>query len=233
MQKKVYLCTRFREFIGMYSAFFFDMDGVLIDSMPNHVRAWVDTLSAYGIAFTPRDCYINEGRTGRDVIQRFSALSHIPMNEELLLRIYNQKTALYRQIGGAAAMPDMERVLMFLKEHNIARWVVTGSGLNDLYEQLQGFYPNCFCREQMITASDVKHGKPSPEPYLKAWERTGLDKSQCCVIENAPLGIQAGKAAGLFTIGVNTGVLQREDLTAAGADLVLDNMAQLYDWLQA
>ncbi len=217
----------------MYSAFFFDMDGVLINSMPNHARAWEQTLSAYGIAFTARDCYVNEGRTGRDVITRFAARSGVEMNEELLMRIYRQKSALYRRLGGASVMPDMARVLSFLKSHHVARWVVTGSGLNDLYEQLQFFYPDMFCRNQMITAADVEHGKPSPEPYLKAWERSGLDKSQCCVVENAPLGIQAGKAAGLFTVGVNTGVLKREDLLTAGADIVFDNMSQLYSWLSA
>jgi len=216
----------------MFKAIFFDLDGVLVDSMPNHAKAWTATLDLYNISFTARDCYVNEGRTGRDVITRFAAQSHVAMNEELLQQIYNQKTSLYRQMGGATAMRDMDLVLEFLQEHDIARWVVTGSGLEDLYEQLNLYYPQLFEREKMITAHDVTHGKPDAEPYLKAWERSGLKKEECCVVENAPLGIKAGKAAGLYTIGVNTGVLTREDLLAAGADVVFDNMLQLRDWLK-
>ena len=82
----------------------------------------------------------------------------------------------------------------------------------------------------MITAYDVIHGKPDPEPYLKAWERSGLKKEQCVVIENAPLGIQSGKAAGLTVYAVNTGILTKQDL--AQADKVFDNMTQLLDFLR-
>ena len=85
----------------------------------------------------------------------------------------------------------------------------------------------------MITAFDVVKGKPDPEPYLKAWERSGLSKEQCVVIENAPLGVRSGKAAGLTVYAVNTGVLSREDLMQAGADKVFDSMQDLLVYLQA
>lgn len=217
----------------MFKAFFFDMDGVLLDSLPNHVIAWSKTLAEYGIPFTARDCYINEGRTSRDVIMLLANRHHVTISEDQLETIYQAKTAAYRAIGGGKAMKDMDKVLHLLAQHQTTIWVVTGGGQHDLYEQLEGFYPGIFCRDNFITAYDVTHGKPHPEPYLKAWERCGLDKKDCCVVENAPLGIQAGKAAGLFTIGVNTGVLHREDLEAAGADVVFDNMQQLHDWLEA
>ena len=84
----------------------------------------------------------------------------------------------------------------------------------------------------MITAFDVVHGKPDPEPYLKAWERSGLTKEQCVVIENAPLGVQSGKAAGLTVYAVNTGILTTEDLQRAGADRVFNSMAELLEELK-
>lgn len=208
------------------------MDGVLLDSMPNHITAWSQTLAKYGIPFTARDCYLNEGRTSRDVIMILANRHHVPIADNQLEEIYQAKTAAYRAIGGGKAMKDMDQALKVLTDIGAAIWVVTGGGQHDLYEQLEGFYPGVFDRHHFITAYDVTHGKPDPEPYLKAWERSGLKKEECCVIENAPLGIQAGKAAGLFTIGVNTGALTREDLAAAGADLVLDNMAQLKQWLE-
>jgi len=217
----------------MFKAFFFDMDGVLLDSMPNHVKAWDITLHQYGIPFTPRDCYENEGMTSRDVIMLLANRHHVWVDPDHLEVIYQKKTATYRQMGGGKPMKDMDQVLAVLVQQQANIWVVTGGGQLDLYEQLEGFYPGVFRKNQMITAFDVTHGKPDPEPYLKAWERSGFDKKDCCVVENAPLGIKAGKAAGLFTIGVNTGTLTREDLLNAGADVVFDNMAQLCDWLKA
>ena len=50
-------------------AYFFDMDGVLFDSMPNHAIAWDEVMKTHGLPFTARDCYINEGRTGESVIR--------------------------------------------------------------------------------------------------------------------------------------------------------------------
>ena len=72
----------------------------------------------------------------------------------------------------------------------------------------------------IISSFDVTKGKPDPEPYLKAWERSGFKKEECLVVENAPLGVRAAKAAGLYTIAVNTGILPDSDLWDEKADLV-------------
>ena len=61
--------------------------------------------------------------------------------------------------------------------------------------------------------------------------KLGVQPGEAVVVENAPLGVKAGRAAGVFTIAVNTGILNRSDLEAAGANLVLDNMLQLKDTL--
>ena len=79
----------------------------------------------------------------------------------------------------------------------------------------------------MVTAFDVKYGKPDPEPYLMGLKKAGVEPNQAIVIENAPLGVQAGVAAGIFTIGVNTGPLDDKVLIDAGADLLLSSMQQL------
>lgn len=216
----------------MMKGYFFDMDGTLLDSMPNHAKAWEKVMAQYGIRFAPRDCYINEGRTSRDVIRLLADRQGVAIADDQLDEIYQAKTAAYRSLGERVPVPGVADVL-----HDLARdpsnqiWVVTGGGQLDLYEQLEGLFPGIFRREYMITAFDVTHGKPSAEPYLKAWEKSGLQKEQCCVIENAPLGIQSGKAAGLFTIGVNTGILTCDDLHQAGADEVFATMQDLRMWL--
>ena len=100
--------------------------------------------------------------------------------------------------------------------------------MRSLIDNLNKVLPAVFAKERMITAFDVVKGKPDPEPYLKAWERSGLSKEQCIVIENAPLGVRSGKAAGLKVYAVNTGILSREDLMQAGADMVFDSMSDLF-----
>ena len=129
-------------------------------------------------------------------------------------------------------MRGVKAVLDFLKAQGAQIWIVTGSGQKSLFDNIEANFPGIFSREKMITAFDVTVGKPNPEPYLKAWERSGLPKDQCCVIENAPLGVRAGKAAGLYTIAVNTGPLPDSLLRDEGADQVFTDMEKLLVFLQ-
>lgn len=221
----------------MFRGWFFDMDGVLFDSMPNHAKAWEQVMQEHHLLFSVRDCYLNEGRTGQDVISEALAKNGVSATEEEIWSIYKEKTERFHLLGGAQPMKGMSEVLAELcLDRDIQIWVVTGSGQRTLLDHLNDSFPTSgnayFSPERMITAFDVVHGKPNPEPYLKAWERSGLLKEECVVIENAPMGVQAGKAAGLFVIAVNTGVLTRADLWRAGADMVFDDMYQLLQFIQ-
>ncbi len=83
----------------------------------------------------------------------------------------------------------------------------------------------------MVTAFDVKLGKPHPEPYLMGLKKAGVEAHEAIVVENAPMGVQAGVAAGIFTIAVNTGPLNDSVLLDAGADLLYPGMTALAeDW---
>ena len=81
----------------------------------------------------------------------------------------------------------------------------------------------------MVTAFDVRQGKPHPEPYLKGLEKAGVAAAEALVVENAPLGVQAAVAAGIFTVAVNTGPIPAEKLREAGAGVVLPGMPALAD----
>lgn len=212
-------------------AYFFDMDGVLFDSMPHHAIAWEEVMKKHGLSFTARDCYINEGRTGESVIREamWKARNRDARPDEIE-QIYAEKSAYFHQLGEAYPIPNVADVLQHVQSCGYQIWVVTGSGQRTLIDSLHAVFPNIFQRDRMITAFDVTHGKPDPEPYLKAWERSGLPKEKCFVIENAPLGIRAGKAAGLTVYAVNTGILTREDLVQA--DQVFDSMTELLMFLK-
>lgn len=231
-----------------FKAYFFDMDGVLFDSMPYHAIAWERVMNAHGMPFTRHDGFLNEGRTGQSVIAEGAQKAGITLTEEQIWAIYQEKSDTFHSLGEAKPMRGIHDVLNYINNEVINReaitseainaakpqiWIVTGSGQRTLFAKLNTEFPGIFSPERMITAYDVQFGKPNPEPYLKAWERSGLPKEDCCVIENAPLGVRAGHAAGLFTIGVNTGPLDEEDLRQEGADLVLPDMPTLLTWLQS
>ena len=219
----------------MSKAYFFDMDGVLFDSMPRHAVAWEEVMKRHNLPFTARDCYINEGRTGESVIREafLNVLGRDATPEEVKT-IYAEKSAYYHELikTSTPTIPNVEHVLQWVKNTGDQIWVVTGSGMRTLLDSLNQVFPSIFQQDRMITAYDVIKGKPDPEPYLKAWERSGLTKEQCIVIENAPLGVRSGKAAGLTVYAVNTGILTREDLLKEGADRVFDSMAELLAYLQ-
>lgn len=217
----------------MFQAFFFDQDGILYNSMPKHARAWAEVMQRHGFNFTEEDCFMNEGRTGQDVIREaIMQLEHREASEDEIWDIYEEKGKAFIAQGEVEPIDGVIDVLRYLRKQKKQIWVVTGSAQASLLDNLNTKIGPFFDRTRMITAFDVTHGKPDPEPYLMAWDRCKLPKMQCCVIENAPLGVRAGKAAGLYTIAVNTGPLADAALWNEGADQVFANMKELLDWLR-
>ena len=215
-------------------AVFFDQDGVLFDSMPFHAQAWAYSMAQQGLPFTAEQTYRNEGRTGASVInEAYQMVYGTEASEAFIEEVYRIKSDYFNHLTGGQLpplIPGIREVLDYLHSQGVQCWVVTGSGQRSLLDRLDATFPGIF--SGFITAYDVTHGKPDPEPYLKARERCGFAKSECMVVENAPLGVRAGKAAGLFTVAVNTGILPDEALSAEKADVVLPNMAALLKWLQ-
>ena len=214
-------------------AVFFDQDGVLYNSMPYHAKSWAWAMTKHGLPYTEMECYRNEGRTSTGVIQELhQRIFGVEASPELVAEIYKDKSGHFTQLTGGfpGIIPNVDKVLQFLHSRGIQCWVVTGSGQPDLFNALNDVFDNVFT--DIITSFDVKHGKPDPEPYLKAWERSGFKKEECIVVENAPLGVRAAKAAGLFTCAVNTGPLPDEELLAEKADKVFPDMQALLQWLE-
>ena len=218
---------------GLPKAVFFDQDGVLYNSMPYHAVSWAWAMSKHGLPYTPEECYRNEGRTSTGVIQEYhERIFGTPASPELIEAIYADKSAHFTEMTGGfpGIIENVDKVLRWLHAQGVQCWVVTGSGQRNLINALNETFDNVFTG--IISSFDVQKGKPDPEPYLKAWERCGFAKSECMVVENAPLGVRAAKAAGLFTIAVNTGPLPDEELKAERADVVLPDMQALLEYLQ-
>jgi HAD superfamily hydrolase (TIGR01509 family) len=211
-------------------AIFFDMDGVLFDSMKSHAIAWVKALQEQGLPFTEYEAYMNEGRTGASTIDGvFNQVYGRTASEEEKQQIYRLKSSIFETLGKTERMPFALELLRKIQLQQLEIYVVTGSGQPTLLESLDENFPSVFQKEKMVTAYDVKFGKPHPEPYLMALNKSGLKPWEVIVIENAPLGVESATAAGLFTIGVNTGPLKPEVLSESGASLVFDGMKELYN----
>jgi len=201
------------------------MDGVLFDSMPNHAYAWSHAMTEYGLAMTPEEVYMNEGRTGSATInllaQRFWGRDATEEEKQL---IYEAKSKVFNTCPEAMPMPGALETLKAVKEKGFKIVLVTGSAQTSLLEKLEHSYPGFFQQELMVTGFDVKLGKPFPEPYLKGLQKAGIKPEEGIVVENAPLGVEAAHAAGIFTIAANTGPLEDAILKNAGADIVLPGM---------
>lgn len=213
-------------------AAFFDQDGVLYNSMPYHAVSWAYAMTKHGLPYTPEECYRNEGRTSTGVIQEYyQRIFGMDATPQLIEDIYADKTVRFNEMTGGfpGTIPGVSEVLRFLHKHGVQCWVVTGSGQHNLIDALNDTFDHVF--SGIISSFDVKNGKPDPEPYLKAWERSGFKKEECIVVENAPLGVRAAKAAGLFACAVNTGPLPDEELAAEGADKIFPDMKALLEWL--
>lgn len=206
-------------------AVLFDMDGVLFNSMPNHARSWHKVMERMGFGLSEQEAYMHEGRTGADTINIISRRErgHDATDEEIKA-IYAAKSEEFNQCPPAERMPGAWEVLQKIKSDGLIRMVVTGSGQVSLLERLNKNFPDIFQKELMVTAFDIKFGKPNPDPYLMALAKAGLQPNEAIVIENAPLGVQAGVAAGIFTIAVNTGPLADQVLWDAGANLLFPSM---------
>lgn len=215
-------------------AVLFDMDGVLYNSMPYHAKAWHRAMTEFGFDLPEDEVYLHEGRTGASTVNLVSMRQHgVEETEERIQEIYKVKSAYFNEFPPAEPMPGAYKLLQKIKAQGLKILIVTGSGQHSLLDRLNHHFPGIFCRELMVTAFDVKYGKPHPEPYLMGMQKGGLTPEECVVVENAPLGVRAAKAAGIYTIAVNTGPLPNEALTDEGADTLFPSMQALCDgWEQ-
>ncbi len=209
-----------------------DMDGTLYDSMKNHTAAWHRLITEAGIPCTREEFYLYEGRTGASTINYLinRAWGRDATDEEKA-ELYHRKTLYFNELPPVQPMPGAADMLNTLKAVGMKRVLVTGSGQSSLISRLDTDFPGIFEPGMRVTSRDVKHGKPHPEPFIRAMQLAGVSPSQAIVIENAPLGIEAGDRAGAFTIGVTTGPRPVEEMERAGAAIVFPSMEAFADAL--
>ncbi len=210
-----------------------DMDGTLYDSMPGHARAWLRMTKEYGIDATYDEFFMYEGRTGASTIDLLMQRSFgRAATDEEKRDMYHEKTIFFAEQPPVSVMPGAIAMIDTLMEAGVKCVLVTGSGQSTLINRLDSDFPGAFPPAMRITSRDVSRGKPDPEPYLKALQLAQCDASEAIVIENAPLGVEAGHRAGVYTVAVSTGPVPVEMLREAGADAVFDSMEKFAEILR-
>ena len=211
-------------------AVLFDMDGVLYDSMPNHAIAWQKSMAQFGISMTAEDAYATEGARGIDTIRKFAKMQlHKEISNEESQKMYDVKTEIFHGMPEAPIFDGVIRLMTLIRQSGLTIGIVTGSGQRPLIQRLLTDFGDFITAERIVTAYDVTHGKPAPDPYLMGAAKADAKPHECMVVENAPLGVKAGVAAGCFTIAVNSGPLPDSILSDCGAHIVLPSIVRLAD----
>lgn len=213
-------------------AVLFDMDGVVIDSMPMHLRTWQQALEPLGVELTADDLYPLEGvptvRTAQLLTER---LLGEPCSEEEARRLAEHKRQLFYEDFHPVLVPGMGPLLHDVQGRGYRIGLVTGSDRRVADETL-GPTGIADMFETVVSGDEVTRGKPDPEPYRRAAGRLGLPPDRCLVVENAPLGVEAAVAAGMRCVTLQT-TLPSERLAAAGAERAFPDAAGLRAWLLA
>jgi beta-phosphoglucomutase len=198
----------------------FDLDGVVLKSMEQHLQAWQFAFDQIGLHLGKEEFYKLEGRGVRSVVDDLARKYNL--STDLKPGIIETKMAYYNRIYKPEFYSGLFELLELLSKQKIKTAIITGANRARIDELLAGHLKGFF--EAAVTSDDVAHTKPFPEPYLKGAAMLKLNPAECLVIENAPLGIRSAKEAGMTVIAVRTTL---PDKYLRQADYIVDDLVQV------
>jgi mannitol-1-/sugar-/sorbitol-6-phosphatase len=196
-------------------AFLFDMDGVLVDSTPAVARVWTAWANRFGLdpAEVVRQAH---GRPSIATIRELlPSADHHAENQAI-------EKAEIEDIEDVVALPGTIQLLSALPADRFAVVTSATGALAIVRLRAAGFA----IPKHLVTSDDIQRGKPNPEPYLRGAQILGLSPTDCVVIEDAPAGIQSGKAAGSRVIALRT-TAPDSALRDAGADWIVTDCSAI------
>lgn len=205
-------------------AVIFDMDGVLVDSQPYHFKADIDTMAEYGVI---KDQKFYESFAGTLTADRMRTLKEMfgldaPV-EEMTIKRENMILDIMgkEDIKPVLGIPEF---LRSIKEKELTTAVASSSDyklINLILDRLK--IAKYF--DSVTSGSDVKRGKPSPDVFLLAAERIGIEPAECLVVEDSENGVKAAKAAGMKALGYINPTSGKQDLSLA--DFITDDFKKI------
>ncbi len=203
-------------------AVIFDMDGVIVDSMPYHFLAWYEALRPYGIRVSCFDIYSKEGERWEKTLKNFLKRKNLDPSDKIIKRIFSARKRIFKNKFKRLTFRGAKEFLTCLNKNGYMLGLVTGTPQKEIKEILPKRIEKIF--DCIVAGDHVKKGKPHPEPYLEAARILGVGPGECVVVENAPFGIEAAKRAGMYCIALTTS-LPREYLKKA--DIVVENLEEI------
>jgi beta-phosphoglucomutase len=184
-------------------AFIFDMDGTIVDNMAFHTRSWLEFFARRGKEYDP-DAFFREtaGAQGREILRERLG-PEIPDDEIAVLA--QEKDDLYREMYGPhrAAIKGFEDFVSQAGSLGVALAVATSAPPKNIVFTLDELDLRRHFAA-VVGAADVKQGKPHPDVFLKAAEKLNVDPSACIVFEDAPMGVEAARRAGMRAVVITT-----------------------------
>ncbi|MEN3013461.1 MAG: HAD family phosphatase [Endomicrobiia bacterium] len=207
-----------------YRYIFFDLDGVILDSMPYHAQAWIEAFSLYNVYFTKEEVYLNEGSIEFEVIKKLFENKNLSIDEETFKKILSDQKNIFlkKYIKFIKPFKEVPQLIKDLKKSNKKLALVTSSDKEIIEKDLPEDIKVNF--DVIITADKIKKRKPHPEPYLKAIELLKAEIEKSVAVENSPTGVLSAKTAGLKCIAITT-TLPKEKLKLA--DIVISTHKEL------
>ena len=184
-------------------AFIYDMDGTIVDNMDFHTRSWITFFERRGLDIDADEFFrTTAGRQGKEILRAHLG-EHLSDDDVAVLN--HEKEALYREIyaphlapvAGFAAFADAGRAL------GIAQAVATSAPVANIGFVLDGLALRTRF-DAIVGAADVARGKPHPDVFLKAAALAGAAPADCIVFEDAPLGVEAARNAGMRCVVLST-----------------------------
>jgi beta-phosphoglucomutase len=176
----------------------FDLDGVLVDSMTAHYKAWKTAFEEIAsLQVDERSIYLLEGMRGIDLVEEiFKKYNYTDLSKTQV--VIRRKDELFRSVMN---IRPYDKVNEILQELRCIKGIVSGSAKQDVISIMnQCFQKNIF--EIVLTGDDIVHGKPDSEGFKLFLQRANLNPSDALVVENSPLGVKASKNAGIKPIVV-------------------------------
>ena len=207
-------------------AILFDLDGVIVDTLHFHFLAWHEMFHRLGGEVQELTVLLHEGRSSREILPLLIEEAGIEIPEEQRHDFIETKRAYYRSIVDVQFYPEAKETLLKLHKDGYTLALVTACAKKNMNHALSANELKLF--NVIITGDDIPRAKPNSDPYEIARKKLGLEKDECLVVENAPLGIESGKNAGIKVAAIAT-TLPKEYLK--GADYYLDTLKDIFQYL--
>ncbi|MBO4495922.1 MAG: HAD-IA family hydrolase [Clostridiales bacterium] len=208
----------------MISAVIFDMDGVLFDSEPYHDQTTTSILESYGVknAYEAIRPYV--GRTSEDMWADLKAKYGIKASVEDLTELQWKKNVAGLKDSGLERSEGLTELLNYCHENGI-KIAVASSSRQDFVEAVFDHLNLWQYVEVFASGFEVEHGKPMPDIFLLAATRLDIDPERCLVVEDSTAGVQAGRMAGMYTIGYDNPTSGGQNVNAA--DVVVKSLSEI------